>query len=334
MSNKMKVAALLERAQGEILSGEALAQELGISRTAVWKHMKSLMEDGYPIRAVANKGYCLQGPIDRLSREQILQYLTESSFGKEVFVFTSLDSTNETAKDLARKGAQHGTLVVAEEQIRGKGRQGKTFHSPKGQGIYMSLILRPDMRAEEALQWTIQAGVAVALVLEEWMPAPLKSQVKIKWVNDVFIQDRKVAGILTEAALEMESGKVDYLILGIGLNVRGELQDLPESIRDTAGFLSQYQPELPSRNECIGRILNRLDEIVYREPYEQTIISYGERSYLTGKRIRFKSGHRLGEGLVLGVDPQGGLEVVFENGAREVLHSGEVELLKGKGGLV
>lgn len=334
MSSKTKIASILEQSPGEIRSGEQLAKMLGISRTAVWKNIKALMEEGYPIATIPQKGYLLERPTDFLSSELILESLSTRILGRPIFVHQTLESTNEEAKKRAREGEAHGALVVAEEQTRGKGRQGKSFFSPKGKGIYMSLLLRPEGSPQEALRLTLQAGVAVTDVLRTLYPDALKEKVTIKWVNDVFVGEDKVAGILTEAAMEMESGKLEYLVLGIGINVQGDRKDFPESIQDTAAFLSQTQEEGPTRNLLIARILNRLEELVEKEPFEQTMNTYRERSYLTGKEIRFRKGEHLFEGRVIGVNDVGALEVVTGTGEQLQLQSGEVELLKrNQGGL-
>jgi BirA family biotin operon repressor/biotin-[acetyl-CoA-carboxylase] ligase len=330
MSNKWKIASILEQTPGEVVSGEALARELGVSRTAVWKHMKSLVEDGYPIAVVPNKGYFLEEPTDTLSAEQITKRRVGHTFSRIVHVYQIVESTNEVAKDWAKEGAPHGTLVVADEQSRGKGRRGKSFHSPKGKGIYMSLLLRPDVKPEEALHLTIQAVVAVTNVLEAWFPTEMLDQIKIKWVNDVFIGDRKVAGILTEAAMEMESGMLDYVIVGIGINVAGQVQELPEAIQHSAGFLSQFHPELPARNQLIADIVNRFEEILTDEPFSQTILKYKEKSYLTGKPVQWLQDGRILKGTAVDIDQQGGLVVTLDDGSQVVIHSGEVELLKNE----
>lgn len=331
MSNKEKIASFLEQSPGEVVSGASLARELGISRTAVWKNIQSLRDEGYPILAVPNKGYCLEASTDNLSEELIVKDLGSFSFSGKVHVHKVAGSTNELAKVLAKEGAAHGTIVVADEQVQGKGRRGKDFFSPKGKGIYMSMLLRPKVRPEEALHLTIQAAVAVCDVLEGLYPEEFRENIKIKWVNDVFIFDRKVAGILTEAAMEMESGLLDYVIVGIGINTWGSEADLPDSIRSIAGFLSQYVKELPSRNSLIAAIVNRFEEIVMKESFSQTVVRYAQKSYLDGKEIQFDTGSGVQKGTVLGVEEEGGLLVECEDGTKSVLRSGEVELVKGNG---
>ncbi|QSX07918.1 biotin--[acetyl-CoA-carboxylase] ligase [Alkalibacter rhizosphaerae] len=328
MSTKDRIASILEQDPGKVISGAALARELKISRTAVWKHMQVLMEEGYPVKAVPNKGYVLEETTDRLSEALIRNRLKCPSFSRIVHVHKSLDSTNETGKMLARDGEAHGTLVVADEQVQGKGRRGKTFFSPSGKGIYMSILLRPDIVPEEALHLTIQAAVAVTDVLEELFPADERSAIQIKWVNDVYIHERKVAGILTEAAMEMESGKMDYVVVGIGVNVVGEISDLPESIRSTAGFLSEHLRKVPSRNELIAAIANRLEELITNEEFTRTIQRYAAKSYLTGKTVQLMQNGGIRRGIVAGIDEKGRLVMNYEDGSRGVVHSGEVELLK------
>jgi BirA family biotin operon repressor/biotin-[acetyl-CoA-carboxylase] ligase len=215
MAIKQKILEIFELDKGRYISGEELAAKLAVSRTAVWKAVKSLQDDGYAIAAVSNKGYCLSNTTDILSAQSITKYLEEAASNFHIEMYKTVDSTNNKLKELARQGAPEGTVVIAKEQTHGKGRMNRSFHSPAETGIYMSILLRPKFSTADAILITTAAAVAVAQAVE----AVAGREAKIKWVNDVFCDGKKICGILTEASVDIESGSLEYAILGIGINV-------------------------------------------------------------------------------------------------------------------
>ena len=192
---------MLEESRGEYISGEDIAKRLYCTRGAVWKAIKSLRDEGVRIDAVTNRGYCLEGSSDIVSESGIRRYLGNEH---EIFVLKTVGSTNAYLRELAQKGAAEGTLVVSSEQTRGQGRRGRTFFSPADTGLYLSVLLRPEAAVNEAVKITSIAAVAVCAVLEKVCGV----QPEIKWVNDIFVNGKKAAGILTEAAFDMENGIV------------------------------------------------------------------------------------------------------------------------------
>ena len=222
MSSKSNILQILEKNRGTYVSGEELAQQLQISRSAIWKAISELKKEGYQIISVTNKGYCLSDATDVISAEGIGPYLTNGSQDM-IHVFKTVDSTNLVAKKMALEQAPHGTVVLAEEQTAGRGRMGRSFHSPAGSGIYMSFILRPNLTSNDAVLITTAASVAVARAIEE----VTHIHTGIKWVNDVYMNGKKICGILTEALTDFESGGIESIILGIGINFSTAVSSFP-----------------------------------------------------------------------------------------------------------
>ena len=214
MSTKDELLKYLKHSGDTWISGETLASALAISRTAIWKHIKALQEDGYQIESSTNRGYTLKAIPDRLLPAEIREGLKTIRFArKNIDYYRETDSTNVRARMLAHEGAPEGTLVVAETQTQGRGRRGRTWFSPPGCGIYMSIILRPLVQPHEAPQLTLLTAVAMVETLLGFVDLPFT----IKWPNDILIHGKKISGILTEMAMEMD--RVDYVVVGLGLNV-------------------------------------------------------------------------------------------------------------------
>lgn len=191
MELKHKVLSYLENNKGNSVSGGKLAEKLGVTRSAVWKAIKSLQDEGYSITAVTNKGYCLSEQNDILSAESIKPYLNKKNKNIDIKVFKTIDSTNTYAKTLAQNGAPQGTVVISEEQTAGRGRMGRSFYSPASTGIYMSIVLRPKLSLEDSLLITTSVAVAVSNAIEKIAYI----DTKIKWVNDIYFGDKKLCGI-------------------------------------------------------------------------------------------------------------------------------------------
>jgi BirA family biotin operon repressor/biotin-[acetyl-CoA-carboxylase] ligase len=232
-STKTKVLKLL-RSQGDYLSGQEMCEQLGISRTAVWKYMKQLKEEGYSIEAVQNKGYRLIEVPDVMGESEIRSRLVTRWAGKNVRFFSEVDSTNTQAKRMAEEGAPSGTLVAADMQTAGKGRRGRAWSSPKASAIYMTLLLRPQIKPERASMLTLVMGLSAVQAIHN----VLGLESSIKWPNDVVVNKKKVAGILTEMSAQIDY--IDYLVIGIGINANirefpGELQDKATSLQIAMG---------------------------------------------------------------------------------------------------
>lgn len=317
MSTKERVLAALTKAENA-LSGEALAQELGVSRNAIWKAIEGLRADGYEIDAGTNRGYRLIKGADVITEAEIRRHLT-GGLGCAMELHAEIDSTNTRAKALAAQGAEHGTLVCASSQTGGRGRFGRKFHSPDGGGIYMSLILRPRIPAEQAVMITSMTAVAVARAIERLADV----KVGIKWVNDLFIAGRKVCGILCEAGMDFESGQLEYAVVGIGVNTARA--EFPEEIRDIATSIGNVCGHDISRSRLIAEICNCMDGLYPALGTNAFMEESRARSVVLGKRIAVLRGDSRFAATARDIDDQGGLVIETECGT-EVVRSGEISI--------
>lgn len=323
MSVKNEVLNMLEQNKGCYFSGAALADELHVSRNAVWKAVNSLKNSGYKIDAVTNKGYCLLPDSDILSAQSICKYLNPALGKLDIQVYQSLSSTNTVLKELAAEGAPEGTVLVAETQTAGKGRLGRSFHSPSDTGIYFSILLRPSMPANESLFLTTAAAVAVCQGIE----AVSCCKADIKWVNDVYIQDKKVCGILTEGSFNAETGKLDYAVVGIGINVCPPKSGFPEELKDIAGSVfTREEDSVNSRSRLIAEVLNNFIDHYTHFSERKFFSEYKSRSFLLGRRIYIVEGDTLTPATALNLDDECHLIVKFDDGTIKQLSSGEVRI--------
>lgn len=317
------VLELLENSDGPI-SGEEMAEKLGISRNSVWKAVGKLKEAGYEIQAGTNRGYQLVSSGNVLTPQGVRRLLTGSAKGCAIDVRDSVTSTNTVLKAIAEQGGAEGMALIAQQQTQGKGRLGRTFLSPKGTGLYISILLRPKFSAEESLCVTTAAAVAVA----EAIDSVTGKHAMIKWVNDVYLKGRKVCGILTEASVDFENSGLNYAIVGIGVNVQEPPGGFAPEIRDVAGAL--YQEEVPAgvRTQLAAEILNRFFGFYDHLTQRTFMDAYRERSLLTGMEVTFAQGDTVKEGLVLGVDDEARLQVRLPNGEEKLFSAGEVNIKK------
>ncbi len=247
-----RTATLLLRSlraqQGQWISGAVLCRQLQVSRTAVWKHIGALKTFGYRIESSPRRGYLLREIPDRLVPQELREGLQTTVIGRaEIHYFPCTESTNRQAKTLAGGGAPSGTLVLAEEQTAGRGRRGRSWFSPPGAGIYLSVILRPDITPQEAPRFALATAAAVAAAVQETTLV----ETRIKWPNDILAGGRKLGGILTEAVLEMD--RVEYLIIGLGLNVNLDRIDFPQDLRETATSIQAETGRWTSKDPILFR---------------------------------------------------------------------------------
>lgn len=317
MTVKERLLPLLS--ETKFLSGEEAANKLNVSRTAVWKAVSALKKDGYEIQAVTNKGYRLNKNTDVLNAGRIKSFLGPLSQKLYIDAEQTVTSTNALLKEKAAVGAPEGTVLIAAEQTAGRGRFSRKFYSPVGTGAYMSILLRPDMSAENAVLITTAAATAVALAAESLSC----KKTEIKWVNDVLINGKKICGILTEASLNIESGKLDYAVLGIGLNAYIPNGGFPKEIKDIAGAVfDEKKPDL--RNCLVSEVLKNFFKY-YRSLESRAFLNeYRSRSAVTGKKILVISGGKAVPATVLQIDDDCRLRVKYENGITESLSSGEI----------
>lgn len=317
MSIKSELLRHLEENKGQYLSGEELALRLGCSRTAVWKAMKTLREEGYRIKAVNNRGYALDMDSDILSAEAICSHLIQKDVYMEVEKVMA--STNQFLK---KKGLEenlpHGSFAAAESQTQGKGRRGRSFYSPPGSGLYLSVLLRPKKTAQESLFLTAAAAVAVCRAVDEVCHVSLG----IKWVNDLYLEEKKVCGVLTEAVSDFETGDIELVVVGIGLNLREPEGGFPKEVADMAGAILKPGTYV-DRNLLAARIINEL----LREAEKDGIPEeYRRRNLVPGRRVLVSYGTRERCVDALEILPDGRLLVKNEKGQEEILPCGDVSL--------
>jgi BirA family biotin operon repressor/biotin-[acetyl-CoA-carboxylase] ligase len=319
---KCKVLALLRSQQGPV-SGEEISLQLGVSRTAVWKHIQTLKEEGYEIISQPGTGYLLKEVPDLLLPGELAYFLSDSIFGQNIEYYRTLQSTNEQAKAAADQGAPEGTLVVAESQEEGKGRLGRQWFSPEGSGIYATVVLRPPLKPEQAPGFTLMAAAALAQAVQQVTGmAP-----GIKWPNDLLLAGKKFCGILTEMKAEMD--RIHYLVIGTGINVNMDPQLFPAEFRDTATSIKKELGQEVSRIRLLSAYLKSM-ETLYRIYLEQGLSPIIEEwkawSITLGQSVTLTSGHEVFRGRAIDIAGNGGLVVLGDNGEQKIFHSGEVTL--------
>lgn len=319
------VLELLLESGADYTSGEALSGKLGLSRTAVWKMVNVLRDRGYGIEAVPSRGYRLLRVPDRLSTLELLPLLETHDLGRTLHAFDSLGSTSEYAFRLATEGAEHGELVVAEQQTAGRGRRGRSWSSPAGKNLYASLVLRPELPPQRAPELTLLGAVAVAETLGvEGVEA------RIKWPNDLQVQGRKIAGILTE--LSAEADRVHFVVLGIGVNLNAEASDFPPELREDATSVLRLRGTPVDRPAFTARLLRTLEEWLDRHA-EEGFAPIRQRwralSATLGQEILVKSEHRELRGVAEDIDTDGALILRTEQGKERIL-AGDVEQVRSR----
>ncbi|MEG2697367.1 MAG: biotin--[acetyl-CoA-carboxylase] ligase [Ruthenibacterium sp.] len=320
MAIKQALLRILEENKGEVLSGEALAERLCVSRAAVWKAVKELQKEGHAIGAVTNRGYTLETTSDVLTAEGLLPYLAR----REVTVVAQpcLASTNLTAKELAAAGAPHGSIVAASQQTAGRGRRGRSFLSPPDTGLYLSVILRSDAPMSDGALITSAAAVAVCRALHRVCGI---EDVQIKWVNDLYTHGKKCCGILTEAAADMETGGVDYIVVGIGLNLLlPEGGFLPE-LAEVATALFPAGAQVP-RCRLAAEIVNELLRLGDALPDHSFLEEYRARNLVPGRDITIVQNGTQRPAHALSITDAGHLLVRLPDGRSEELSYGEISV--------
>ena len=318
MSTRNDVLAVLENERGRFLSGQELAETLGVSRQAVWKAVKGLKDSGHNILAVTNKGYKLDEGSDLLSAEGLRANLPQKYKELPITVLSVTDSTNTQAKKLAADKAPHGTLLLAEEQTAGRGRSGKSFFSPHGEGLYMSVVLKPRAGMDLPQMITVAAAVAVCGAIEKLTGL----EPRIKWVNDVYLNGKKICGILSEAVTDFESGGIESIVVGVGVDCTIKQESLPTELRSIVGSLGGAVSRSRLAALIAEGILDSFDDL----KSEKVMYEYRKRSLMQGKKIAFTRGIESLCAEVTGISDSGALLVRLENGENAALTSGEVTL--------
>ena len=313
---KSKILEILEK-KGNYVSGEEISKEIGISRAAIWKHVKKLRELGYEIDSKTNEGYKLIRSPDRPVEFELERILDTRVIGKKILFFEEVDSTNNKAKQIALE-ENDGTVVVSEMQTSGRGRRGREWHSPKG-GIYVSFILKPNIPPEKAPQLTLVSSLALVETLNA-MNHELNA--KIKWPNDVLIRGKKVSGILTELSSDME--KINYIVVGVGVNLNTDQNNLPE----TGTSLKLEMKKDVSVNLFLKSFLEKYDSVYQKYldgDINQIIKLWKDNSDTLGKNVKIIGINETYEGLAKDIDENGALILQVDNKEIKV-YSGDVSL--------
>ena len=322
MTTREKLLGLLEENREAYLSGEELAKALAVSRAAVWKAVKSLQQEGYPIDAVTNRGYRLSRGGDRLSAPGIRKYLKPEYRDLPITVAEETQSTNTALRALAEAGAPEGTVYLAQGQTGGRGRMGRSFFSPAGTGLYLSLLLRPTAwEPTRAAQLTAVAAAAMCEAIRQ----VTGKEPGIKWVNDLLLDGKKICGILTEASFSMESGVLEYAVLGLGVNVYPPEGGFPGQLREIAGAVLDTPGE-DVRNRIAGEFLNRFLE-GYEHPEDRHFLDvYRRRSVAVGREVTVLSGGWERRAFAFGLDDDCRLLVRYPDGTEQALSYGEIRI--------
>lgn len=320
---KTDILKLLRESESYV-SGQQLCEHFGVSRTAVWKVIQQLKEEGYQIEAVRNKGYRITDIPDVMTREELESRMAGNTkwAGQKLYVYEEIDSTNIRAKQLGETGEPHGTLVVANRQSAGRGRRGRNWESPEGCGVYLSILLRPEFAPDRASMLTLVMAYSVAKALKECTGL----DVQIKWPNDIVIKGKKLVGILTEMSTEIDY--INHVVVGVGINVNTEI--FPEEIEDKATSLRIECGYKIQRSFIVAEVMKQFEQDYemflqkkdlswLREKYDQLLVNCGREVMIHGA-VEPYAAH------ALGISDTGELLVRLEDGSVEAVYAGEVSV--------
>lgn len=312
---------MLRESEG-YLSGQQICDTFQVSRTAVWKVINQLKEDGYQIEAVRNKGYHIVESPDTVNKEAVKSFLKTNWAGQNLLYYEETDSTNTQAKRLGEEGAVHGTLVVAGRQSAGKGRRGKMWTSPPGSSIYMSILLRPEMPPDKAPMLTLVMAYAAALAIQDQE----EIGAKIKWPNDLVLNKKKICGILTEMSAEVDY--INYVVIGIGINANTE--SFPAELADTATSLRIESGDAVCRARLIAGVMERFEQcyeaFIEAGDLAPFVDGYNDILVNCNREVRILEPGRERNAISGGIDNAGRLLVEYEDGTTEAIFAGEVSV--------
>lgn len=327
MTTDGEILLALRRAGSGFVSGAELSQRLGITRAAIWARIEELRQIGYEISASPHQGYQLQSVPDRLVADDLIGLVAgHHVIGRDIRVFEETNSTNDIVEKLARDGVKEGAVVFAEAQTRGRGRLGRKWLSPARRGLWFSVLLRPDLRPQAATQLTVAAATALCRAIR----AQTELTPQVKWPNDILINGRKVAGVLTELAAEIDH--VKHLILGIGVDVNLTASEFPAELKKVATSLKIESGRHLNRLDLAAAILRELDadyQRIQRGRFAEVADEWEEQCITLGHRVRIHIGNREITGRAEALDDDGALLVRTEHGHLERIIGGDVMLEKG-----
>lgn len=321
---KERILQELKNNEGKYISGEDISGILQVSRTAVWKYINQLKDMGYVIESQTKMGYKLLESPDSLMPQEMNGYINTEAIGRNLKFFEQVDSTNLYAKRIAEGGFIDGTVIMADEQLNGRGRLGRTWISPKGKGIWMTIMLKPKISPADASKVTLLAACTVCKAIEEISGL----YTEIKWPNDIVLNGKKLCGILTEMSAEID--EINYLIIGIGVNVNNELEDFPEELQAIATSIKIEKCGVTIRKELAASIINNFER--YYKGFIKTgsikdyLSEYKERSAVLGKEVRVTSSTIEIQGTVVDISEDGQLKLELYDGSIKEIISGEVSV--------
>ena len=327
MKNRDRVLQILYRKNGECVSSSEITGELGITRSAVFKIINELKKQGFDIESIHHRGYRLGNEKDIISPEIINEIIEKEGMNRRIQYFERVDSTNTFAKKIIMEGESYPDIIIANEQEQGRGRLGREFYSPKGTGIYCSFILDPFIKIENSILVTVAASVAVSRAIEK----VTKKDTRIKWINDIYIDDKKVCGILTEAVTDFETGIIGKIILGIGINFNTPSESFPDEITDRASSVFMDDTFGVTRNQLIAQLIIEIDECMNDIENDEIIRYYRNKSLVLGKmlEITYFGQEKPIQGKAVDIDRNGFLIIETKNGLL-TLNSGEVSIRQNK----
>lgn len=319
---RTRILQVLRQRFGEYISGEELSQQFGVSRTAIWKHIRELKQAGYDIEAHSRRGYSLRQAPDLLLPAEIQARLTTTAFGRNIHYFSDVESTNNAAKKLAAEDCPEGTIVVAESQQGGRGRLSRGWFSPFAKGIWLSIVLRPPFSPQEAPKCTLLAAVALTRAIRKVS----RISCGIKWPNDILYQGKKLVGILTEMSAEMDA--INYIVIGAGINVNVAQTEFPEDLSSIATSLSAAAGHPVERVSLLCEILQQLElsyHTAVQQGFSQILADWREQSITLGQAVDVFGVNRTFSGIAQDIDGEGALLVKTADGIERVL-AGDVSI--------
>ena len=320
---KNELLKRLFEAKGEPVSGQEIADQFGLSRTAIWKYVKELEKEGYEVGTVRKKGYYLITAPDRVDEVNVHKHLTANRYGKTIRYFDTCSSTQIIAHEEAQSGVPDGTVIIADEQTTGRGRMLRPWSSVAGKGIWMSIIARPSLTPQQAPQLTLVAAVAIIRAIEDLTGI----EAAIKWPNDILVNGKKMTGILTE--LQADPDQVKAIIIGIGMNVNQEAADFPEELHAIATSLKMLTGKSVDRAQLVAKILGFLElytDMYVKNGFAPIKLLWEGYSNTTGRRIRAVMLNETIEGVALGISDEGVLQLKLDDGSIRGIYSADIEI--------
>lgn len=317
---KTEILKLLRATDGYV-SGQQISEQLGVSRAAVWKAIRRLQDEGYQVEAVRNKGYHIVGTPDVMTKEELDSLMKTRWAGRNILYYETTDSTNLRIRQAGDEGAPHGTLAVADRQTAGRGRRGRTWESPAGSSIYMSVLLRPDIAPNKASMLTLVMALSVAEGIQQCIPI-----IQIKWPNDIIVNGKKLVGILTEMSAQVDY--INHVTVGVGINVN--MTAFPEEIADTATSLCLECGHAVKRAPLIAAVMERLEEnyeiFLETEDLSGLMERYSALLVNRDRDVRIIGEKETYQAHAIGIDRTGELIVRREDGTMEKIYAGEVSV--------